>query len=79
LTFTLSFVLIVLLLGFDFWTVKNVSGRRLVGLRWWSQMKEDGTEEWVFESRQVGTNTCELIEQIKSWIDKQPRYIAYTK
>ena len=22
----------------------------LVGLRWWSQIKEDGSEEWIFES-----------------------------
>jgi hypothetical protein len=38
------------LLACDFWTVKNVSGRLLVGLRWWSYTREDGTEEWVFES-----------------------------
>lgn len=30
--------------------VKNISGRLLVGLRWWSDFKEDGTEEWRFES-----------------------------
>ena len=52
-SFALSFVVIILLLAFDFWTVKNISGRLLVGLRWWSQMKSDGTEEWIFESRQV--------------------------
>ncbi len=28
----------VLLLAFDFWTVKNVSGRLLVGLRWWNEV-----------------------------------------
>jgi hypothetical protein len=36
--FVLNFVFIVLLLSFDFWTVKNVSGRILVGLRWWNQV-----------------------------------------
>jgi hypothetical protein len=30
--------------------VKNVSGRLLVGLRWWNNVKEDGTNEWIFES-----------------------------
>ena len=30
--------------------VKNVSGRLLVGLRWWSYVREDGSEEWIFES-----------------------------
>jgi len=29
---------------------KNVSGRLLVGLRWWNRINEDGTNEWVFES-----------------------------
>jgi len=28
------FVVCVLMLAFDFWTVKNVSGRLMVGLRW---------------------------------------------
>ena len=51
--FILSFVVIILLLAFDFWTVKNVSGRLLVGLRWWNEIKEDGSNEWIFESKQV--------------------------
>lgn len=55
--FTDNFVFIlviqVLLITFDFWTVKNVSGRILVGLRWWNEVKEDGTSTWVYESRQV--------------------------
>ncbi len=51
--FILSFVVIILLLAFDFWTVKNVSGRLLVGLRWWNEIKEDGSNEWIFESREV--------------------------
>ncbi|KAJ0388699.1 hypothetical protein P43SY_011862 [Pythium insidiosum] len=33
-SYVFIFVLCVLLLAFDFWTVKNVSGRLLVGLRW---------------------------------------------
>ena len=45
-----TFILVVLLLAFDFWTVKNISGRLLVGLRWWNNIKEDGSSEWVFES-----------------------------
>jgi len=27
-----------------------VTGRLLVGLRWWSDFREDGTEVWYFES-----------------------------
>jgi hypothetical protein len=40
--FVLTFVVQVLLLAFDFWTVKNVTGRLLVGLRWWQELKPDG-------------------------------------
>ena len=43
-------MVVILLLAFDFWTVKNVTGRLLVGLRWWSHVTEDGSNEWVFES-----------------------------
>ena len=43
----------MLLLAADFWTVKNITGRLLVGLRWWNKVNEDGTSEWVFESRKV--------------------------
>ncbi|KAL7322087.1 Golgi apparatus membrane protein tvp23 [Mucor circinelloides] len=48
--FTLIFVLVILLLAFDFWTTKNVSGRLLVGLRWWNEIQHDGSNKWVFES-----------------------------
>ncbi|XP_072312648.1 Golgi apparatus membrane protein TVP23 homolog B isoform X2 [Eucyclogobius newberryi] len=46
-----SMVCIILLLSADFWTVKNVSGRLLVGLRWWNQVDDDGQSRWVYESR----------------------------
>jgi hypothetical protein len=49
--FVVLFVTCVLLLSFDFWTVKNVSGRILVGLRWWNEIRDDGSNVWVFESR----------------------------
>ena len=39
----LIFILVVILSAFDFWFVKNVSGRILVGLRWWNEVKEDGS------------------------------------
>jgi hypothetical protein len=41
----------VLLLAFDFWTTKNVTGRLLVGLRWWNEVREDGSNIWIFESK----------------------------
>eukprot|EP01120_Amphizonella_sp_Union-15-10_P014949 TRINITY_DN7486_c0_g4_i2.p1 TRINITY_DN7486_c0_g4~~TRINITY_DN7486_c0_g4_i2.p1 ORF type:complete len:188 (+),score=19.33 TRINITY_DN7486_c0_g4_i2:177-740(+) len=48
--FILTFILTVLCLAFDFWTVKNVTGRILVGLRWWNKISDDGSSVWSFES-----------------------------
>lgn len=56
-SFIFIFVICIILLAFDFWTVKNVSGRLLVGLRWWSYVKDDGATEWLFESLE---DTAEL-------------------
>lgn len=53
-SFIASFIFIVLLLSMDFWTVKNVTGRVLVGLRWWNYIDDDGKSHWVFESRKEG-------------------------
>lgn len=52
--FVISFVLIVLFNAFDFWTVKNVSGRLIVGLRWWNEVDEDGENQWYFEKAPEG-------------------------
>lgn len=50
--YIITTVTCVVLLAMDFWCVKNVTGRLLVGLRWWSQnVGEDGLEtKWIFES-----------------------------
>uniref|UniRef100_H2R9K5 Golgi apparatus membrane protein TVP23 homolog n=1 Tax=Pan troglodytes TaxID=9598 RepID=H2R9K5_PANTR len=37
----------------DFYCVRNVTGRLMVGLRWWNHIDEDGKSHWVFESRKV--------------------------
>ncbi|XP_044270510.1 uncharacterized Golgi apparatus membrane protein-like protein CG5021 [Tribolium madens] len=50
-SFITSFVTVVLLLSMDFWTVKNITGRLMVGLRWWNYVDDDGKSHWVFESR----------------------------
>merc|ERR1712168_546155 len=44
-----SFVAIILLLSMDFWTVKNITGRIMAGLRWWNYVNEEGESVWVFE------------------------------
>ncbi|XP_051876842.1 Golgi apparatus membrane protein TVP23 homolog A-like isoform X4 [Pristis pectinata] len=32
---------------------RNVTGRLLVGLRWWNQIDEDGKSHWLFEARKT--------------------------
>ena len=40
-----------MLMAADFWTVKNVTGRLLVGLRWWNDGGTESNENtWRFES-----------------------------
>ena len=46
----ITFVVVVLLAAFDFWTVKNVTGRLLVNLRWQTILDEFGNEQWIYES-----------------------------
>lgn len=43
-------MVVVILAAFDFWTVKNITGRLLVNLRWWSEIDEFGEENWIYES-----------------------------
>ncbi|KAH0462161.1 hypothetical protein IEQ34_009736 [Dendrobium chrysotoxum] len=48
-SFVIIFVVTVLLAALDFWVVKNVSGRILVGLRWWNEIDDQGESIWKFE------------------------------
>jgi hypothetical protein len=48
-SFVIIFVITVLLAALDFWVVKNVSGRILVGLRWWNEIDDEGNSLWKFE------------------------------
>lgn len=52
-------MIVVILLGAtDFWVTKNISGRILVGLRWWSNNQKGVNEEkWIFESKDEKTKT----------------------
>ncbi|KAH3940498.1 golgi apparatus membrane protein TVP23 [Parastagonospora nodorum] len=49
--FVLIFIVTILLLAMDFYYLKNIAGRRLVGLRWWNEVDgATGDGRWVFES-----------------------------
>lgn len=53
--FVLNFCVVAFFLVCDFWTVKNVSGRLLVGLRWWNEVSDgEGGSDWRFESLEEG-------------------------
>jgi hypothetical protein len=49
-SFIFFFISVILLLAADFWNVKNIGGRLLVGLRWWNETDENGGSIWVFET-----------------------------
>lgn len=42
------FIIVLVLAAMDFWVVKNISGRLLVGLRWKSEYDEKDKETWKF-------------------------------
>ena len=44
-------MIVVIAAAVDFWIVKNLSGRLLVGLRWWIDFNESGEETWKSECK----------------------------
>jgi hypothetical protein len=49
--YVLIFIITIILLAIDFYYLKNIAGRRLVGLRWWNEVNaQSGDGNWVFES-----------------------------
>ncbi|CAK1364128.1 unnamed protein product [Cercospora beticola] len=49
--FVMIFIITIILLAMDFYYLKNIAGRRLVGLRWWNEVNTNtGESHWVFES-----------------------------
>ena len=53
-------VICILLLAADFWTVKNITGRLLVGLRWWNKVEGDDTR-WIFECADTLPNGSTIV------------------
>ncbi|GMH36515.1 hypothetical protein BSKO_04383 [Bryopsis sp. KO-2023] len=66
-SFTIQFTILLLLLVLDFWTVKNVTGRLLVGLRWWNDVSENG-EGWRFEALGEGQRAVNSIDKWWFWV-----------
>uniref|UniRef100_A0A023F8K3 Golgi apparatus membrane protein TVP23 homolog n=1 Tax=Triatoma infestans TaxID=30076 RepID=A0A023F8K3_TRIIF len=60
-----NFVVIVLLLSVDFWTVKNITGRLMVGLRWWNYIDDEGKSHWVYESKKGASQNMVNSTEVK--------------
>ncbi|EAS35280.1 golgi apparatus membrane protein TVP23 [Coccidioides immitis RS] len=67
--FVLVFILTLLLLSADFYYLKNIAGRRLVGLRWWNEVNTStGDSNWVFESSDPNTRTINATDKRFFWL-----------
>ncbi|KAL6248812.1 Golgi apparatus membrane protein tvp23 [Rhinocladiella similis] len=67
--FVLVFILTLLLLSVDFYYLKNIAGRRLVGLRWWNEVNTaTGDSHWVFESAPEGTRDQNKTDKRFFWL-----------
>lgn len=65
-SFVIIFVVTVFLAAIDFWVVKNVSGRILVGLRWWNEINDLGESVWKFES--LDPESLSRLNKKDSWL-----------
>ncbi|KKA20022.1 Clathrin-coated vesicle protein [Rasamsonia emersonii CBS 393.64] len=67
--FVLVFIINLLLLSADFYYLKNIAGRRLVGLRWWNEVNTaTGDSHWVFESSDPNTRTINATDKRFFWL-----------
>jgi hypothetical protein len=65
----LIFIITILLLAADFYYLKNIAGRRLVGLRWWNEVDpQTGDSQWVFESSEEGTKIVNATDSRFFWM-----------
>jgi hypothetical protein len=65
----LIFILTVVLLSIDFYYLKNIAGRRLVGLRWWNEVDpQTGDTHWVFESADPETRNINATDRRFFWL-----------
>ncbi|KAJ4295734.1 Golgi apparatus membrane protein tvp23 [Collariella sp. IMI 366227] len=64
-----TFIITILLLAADFYYLKNIAGRRLVGLRWWNEVDPaTGDSHWVFESSEPGTKVVNPTDSRFFWL-----------
>lgn len=67
--FVLVFILTLLFLSIDFYYLKNIAGRRLVGLRWWNEVNTaSGDSHWVFESAPPESRVVNATDKRFFWL-----------
>jgi len=68
-SFVTVFIITIILLAADFYYLKNIAGRRLVGLRWWNEVNpENGDSHWVFESSDPSTKRINATDSRFFWL-----------
>jgi len=68
-SFVMLFIVTIILLAIDFYYLKNIAGRRLVGLRWWNEVDpESGDSHWVFESSDPTTKSINATDSRFFWL-----------
>lgn len=45
----LVYIMVMMLTSIDFWVVKNIVGRKLIKMRWWFLIDNEGNERWHYE------------------------------
>ncbi len=45
----LTYIIVLMLVSIDFWIVKNIVGRKLIKMRWWFMIDNEGNERWHYE------------------------------
>lgn len=62
------FLMVFLSIVFDFWVTKNITGRHLIGMRWWNDYNDEDTEEeWTFESYDYELNFSPIDVNVFWW------------
>ncbi|KAG5475424.1 hypothetical protein LSCM1_03541 [Leishmania martiniquensis] len=77
LKYVLILVITILLLTADFWTTKNVTGRMLVSMRWWNEVKEDGSTQWIFESSPEADQRVNAYDNWFFWVTTGANCVAW--
>ncbi|KAG5501539.1 hypothetical protein JKF63_03368 [Porcisia hertigi] len=77
LKYVLLLVITILLLAADFWTTKNVTGRILVAMRWWNEVQEDGSTQWIFESSAEADSRVNAYDNWFFWVTTGANCVAW--